>query len=1838
MSQRSGRQTTLFQTWGYEGNMPNEASPIPSNTSNAQRSSHFTGHASIFKSPDPLANIVPDEEDDHLGDEEDDAFLSLALEESLAQRDFDASIASGTTQPPVLPVATPQEDLPGFDVEAGRSWVYPINYTLRTYQFDIVKACLYQNTLVTLPTGLGKTFIAAVVMYNFFRWYPSGKVVFMAPTKPLVAQQIEACFKIMGIPQSETMEMTGNVAIGAREKAWKCKRVLFMTPQVMSNDLSRGLFPSRQVKLLVVDEAHRAQGDYAYCQVVRELQKSSNPHFRVVALSATPGSDIQAVRLMLQNLMISHIELRSEDSPDIVPYTFQRSIEKVVVPLGQELTCVKNKFLTIMEHFVRRLAKNGALIRRGNSVNPTHYTKFGLLQSRNEFRQNPPATVDRTTQGVVEGDFASAISLYHAYELLLQHGMRTFFNFLTKSMDEQTGNRRLRYELNRLPVWHEISSAMTEKFVEDPKNAKLNSSRPQLLTQFGAAKGSQETNLVLGHPKLERLREMVLDHFKAKQAEGLDTKVMIFSQYRDSVQEITACLHFHRPLIKVMEFVGQAGTKGKKGLSQKEQIEVVKRFREGGFNTLVATCVGEEGLDIGEIDLIVCYDVSKSPIRLVQRMGRTGRKRAGRIIVLVTEGKEENTYNQSMYSKNSISKAILEKHKLASFLTPSPRMVPKGMNPICHKMSMIERTFQLTGKDKKAKSGGDQGHRKISGMLGSTSTGGTSFRAKSGFLDTEELAHWQTHYYVPEETVPVLKSKMEYWALEKEPAQLGRVFDLSEWILWQDRKPDRRFLGESMSANMLFKTLSFIQKDMDFSEYDSKMRLWMASEKENEDIGETRDERNLIKKEIPRVQKVKENPVLALFKQQAMIKGSSILPYSEEENELEIIEVPQPVGSPPEVVLLDDGNELGTDNPDEDKDDENDKLFQETFEEIYHNLRIPKYQSPPSFERINAQIASMSQEMIDALEFGFGVKEGSTQTFFTTKCALEEIFSHPEQFVVQSEEHPCISPVLKATKRHVSTRKHHLGRPLSSTPTNMGETQRPQDQRSKILPCLLDKSPIETRMTGSPTPKVNHSKKGRCLSFPSSPQIQDQVHDDSLNALFQDSSIDLVPNSMEMVPPRDGHDQIDAIEKSFSSKGLFDSWDGASQNKDEDNDMDMSECMGPSTSRGQQSLYSATQLALWMDESTTPSKERPRKRVASKFQFEPEIDGKTVQGKDALTPLKHESELDMFGSDDEDAFFANLDVDEKSGGNHSISAKRFKLPNLSEYETKCSTPKAAPGVHKMKTIHPNAEISIATSHPTMEAPQTQNSPVVSHLTSKRQNKRRLLVLASSSSSEDENDLTKDASASSHFSIPESVGAKNREGKSRRKASDFLELEAALSGEAESDEDCDGDDHLDGYDASFVDDRQTFNQSGLSDEKQRLVYLKSVRSPTNARDFLKASKNLRPITEDIFSQMPEPEEPVYQADSFCVGSDEEIEEAPQFTQLNTMDLLADTSGNQSVLQPRNLKSKTRLKQQFEQFYGKRSSKLEDQSIGSNRVGNEAKAPKNRIAQGGCVSSSEDESSILTSPKASVLSSSYPTRQIAGESVPSSNQTTAVPSTSEPVKMLQPELNQSLEDDQKLTVLVNSSEVHKIPNLISCLRHEHGFAIQVRPFEGAAILLSPRTAVDRITAADFTNGANRHKIVERCQRMNDLFERPCLLIETERNGESVPRTHRSKYYDLLLSQLSQSKILYYFTQSQMESASVLGALLRGEEKKKFLLPRPLKLSPLDEQILAFYQTLPGVGLGTALQLVHGFSSLGDLARSAPATIMNRTHLSEKKAREIQSYFRRAFEPDLTHAGNR
>jgi len=102
--------------------------------------------------------------------------------------------------------------------------------------------------------------------------------------------------------------------------------------------------------------------------------------------------------------------------------------------------------------------------------------------------------------------------------------------------------------------------------------------------------------------------------------------------------------HLAEAGIPAIRFVGQASRDAEKGLSQKEQIEAIRRFREGEFSVLVATSVGEEGLDIPSTDLVIFYEAVPSEIRSIQRKGRTGRNATGKIVVLVTRGTTDETY------------------------------------------------------------------------------------------------------------------------------------------------------------------------------------------------------------------------------------------------------------------------------------------------------------------------------------------------------------------------------------------------------------------------------------------------------------------------------------------------------------------------------------------------------------------------------------------------------------------------------------------------------------------------------------------------------------------------------------------------------------------------------------------------------------------------------------------------------------------------------------------------------------------------------------------------------------------------------------------------------------------------------------------------------------------------------------------------------------------------------------------------------------------------------------------------------------------------------------------
>lgn len=309
----------------------------------------------------------------------------------------------------------------------------------------------------------------------------------MAPTRPLVAQQIDACYQIMGFPKEETSELTGKQNKKIRVMAWQSKRVFYCTPQVVWSDMNDNEinFPINDIKLVVVDEAHKAKGKYAYTEVIQSIW-SRNKFFRVLALSATPGRVIKDVAEVIQNLLISNIEVRRESSIDVAPYVFKKNLKTIVVPLGENLSEIKQRLQSLIEPYVKNLSDNQVISGTVNSL-----TKAWLLFDRGKFRE---ATLNNRhpDQSNIMGDFSVCIAMYHALELLERHGIRVFLNYFDESGSDSNVDEK----------YFVMKDSQIRQFINDVRS---NSCIVPI---------SEHDISFYGHPKFEILQNCLLEHFQ----------------------------------------------------------------------------------------------------------------------------------------------------------------------------------------------------------------------------------------------------------------------------------------------------------------------------------------------------------------------------------------------------------------------------------------------------------------------------------------------------------------------------------------------------------------------------------------------------------------------------------------------------------------------------------------------------------------------------------------------------------------------------------------------------------------------------------------------------------------------------------------------------------------------------------------------------------------------------------------------------------------------------------------------------------------------------------------------------------------------------------------------------------------------------------------------------------------------------------------------------------------------------------------------------------------------------------------------------------------------------
>ncbi len=511
----------------------------------------------------------------------------------------------------------------------------------RLYQQNLLRSAEKHSTLVVLPTGLGKTVIALVLAGRTIRDARKAgsrrntPVLMLAPTKPLVEQHA-AFFREnlvgargpFGAGEKADAEsvvvanLTGEVPPEERELIWKESDIVLATPQVVRNDVAADRVTLAGVRLLVLDEAHRATGDYAYVFLAKRYREEAGKDAHLVGLTASPGGNARDILAVCETLGIQQVDVRTEDDADVAPYVHEIGVNWIEVDLPTDFKVIASKLRRILDAETRKLQDAG-LIRRGNYV-----STGDILRARDAINASlarlPPSQKGKWW-GYATAQ-AKAMKINHALEYIETQGLEVFLAYMERLLGEsaQKGGPAASRALLKNNEFHEV---------------------------YGLAKASKAV-----HPKVEYAAKLV----ERALAADPDGRIILFAHYRETGEVLLKRLEAVRGA-KAVRFTGQATRGDDVGLTQKEQVALIKDFEAGVYNVLVATSVAEEGLDIPQVDHIIFYEPVPSEIRTIQRRGRTGRRRAGQVEVLIARKTRDEAYRRAAGAREVTMREELKK-------------------------------------------------------------------------------------------------------------------------------------------------------------------------------------------------------------------------------------------------------------------------------------------------------------------------------------------------------------------------------------------------------------------------------------------------------------------------------------------------------------------------------------------------------------------------------------------------------------------------------------------------------------------------------------------------------------------------------------------------------------------------------------------------------------------------------------------------------------------------------------------------------------------------------------------------------------------------------------------------------------------------------------------------------------------------------------------------------------------------------------------------------------------------------------------------------------------------
>jgi Fanconi anemia group M protein len=473
----------------------------------------------------------------------------------------------------------------------------------RDYQTQLVNAATTESTLIALPTGSGKTPVAVRAAMRRLE-DKGGRILMVAPQTPLVHQHARTFKEMTTLPDHEIQIFTGSdTAPTQRKNIWNGDHgnvrpsVVIATPQVIEKDLVSGSYTLEDVTHLIVDECHRTTGDYAYVYIGERYNgNAENP--LVTGMSASPGSERKSILGVCENLGITNIEIFSEDDEAISKYLGNTEVERRYIDMPDEVTEGADLLRKAYRDAQKELKKRGVLksARKSQSLYPIKACMSDIQQLKNS------SDSQKRSKGFQCLSYrAEAMKLHHAIDLVESQGIEQAKQYLI--------------ELNE-DAQEDDASKADQRIVR-------NSNVQDAYTLF---RDTTSTNPKLTELALEA-REVTMD----------GGQMIVFTESRDTVQKILD--FFDRGNgVDARKLIGQSNKENDPGMTQNDQKDVLLAFEDNEFDVLVATSVAEEGLDIPAVDLVMFYEPIPDGVRAIQRRGRTGRERDGRVVILIGKG------------------------------------------------------------------------------------------------------------------------------------------------------------------------------------------------------------------------------------------------------------------------------------------------------------------------------------------------------------------------------------------------------------------------------------------------------------------------------------------------------------------------------------------------------------------------------------------------------------------------------------------------------------------------------------------------------------------------------------------------------------------------------------------------------------------------------------------------------------------------------------------------------------------------------------------------------------------------------------------------------------------------------------------------------------------------------------------------------------------------------------------------------------------------------------------------------------------------------------------------